>query len=383
MQSVTFFAVRNHHAKYFQCLAEQLRKENINAKVVRHKSLWLLPILDFSPQAKKVVSQAVDMKINELRQQKTNYRLDIFTRILWTMIYTLAGSFLMANYYRYLRRAKPKSIVSWSGIMWHQLLFSSCAQSLGIKTIYMENGPLPNTTAVDNKGVNYLNSMPRDSDFFKGLAERQSDLPTQLVERHAHHKKNLSGNQSTEKTLPEKYIFVPFQVDTDKQILAYSPWISNMNELFDILSETCDYLPDNWVFVVKEHPSCKKNFDHLHELHGKVIFLNNANTQTLISNAQAVLTINSSVGIESLLLEKPVLTLGKAFYNVPELVIMLRSADELKTVIQSKNFPFDKSLARKYLLYLYYSYLVQGSWKQAEQAHIFSMCKRIKEFTDE
>lgn len=64
--------------------------------------------------------------------------------------------------------------------------------------------------------------------------------------------------------------------------------------------------------VLKEHPSSRVKYPDLaRRVSDRVIFANGNSTQELIEKADCVVTINSTVGLESILLAKPVLVLGR------------------------------------------------------------------------
>jgi capsular polysaccharide export protein len=75
----------------------------------------------------------------------------------------------------------------------------------------------------------------------------------------------------------------------------------------------------------------------------------------LIEKAGAIITINSSVGIESLLFYKKVITLGSAFYNIEGIVEHAENKNELENILKNlENYKLDKKLIENFLRYLYY-----------------------------
>ena len=74
-------------------------------------------------------------------------------------------------------------------------------------------------------------------------------------------------------------------------------------------------------FVIKEHPSYRRSVIGKVTPHANIHFANGHPTPELIANADAVVTLNSTVGIEALVLEKKVITLGLAAYNIEGLVL--------------------------------------------------------------
>ena len=89
------------------------------------------------------------------------------------------------------------------------------------------------------------------------------------------------------------------------------------------------------------------------------------------------MTINSSVGFEALLLNKPVITLGKSFYALDGLVTSVQSAADLVTACQNPQ-PADPSLRDAFLQYLYSEYYVHGCWRTASDEHTAAVVQRME-----
>lgn len=113
----------------------------------------------------------------------------------------------------------------------------------------------------------------------------------------------------------EKYVFVPLQVSNDTQIIINSD--VSLKYLIDYAYE---YAKSNSIkLVIKPHPaerndnilryvnSLKENDDN--------IIVSNDNTMKLIENSELVITINSTVGLEALIMGKKVEFLGYSFYS--------------------------------------------------------------------
>lgn len=106
--------------------------------------------------------------------------------------------------------------------------------------------------------------------------------------------------------------------------------------------------------VFKEHPSSRETYPELHErTHERLLFANGNATQQLIESSQFVVTLNSTVGLESLLLGKPVLTLGQAFFNIEGLVMHADNAEQVVELARAfPQWPLDERLRRNFLHYL-------------------------------
>jgi len=112
----------------------------------------------------------------------------------------------------------------------------------------------------------------------------------------------------------EKYIFFPMQVASDSQIILNSDI-----GLFDALKYSIKKAEvDNLNLVVKLHPA-ERDIDVIYtilKLREKYKFnIVDNNTFEVIANAQKVITINSTVALEAMILDMPVEILGRSFYK--------------------------------------------------------------------
>jgi len=276
-------------------------------------------------------------------------------------IFLLKLYFSIELFFKYIRYSfiidnKNDLYIFWNGKKPRHLIAIQIIKLLNIKIKYMENGLLPNRLVFDGNGVNFENSVPRNRNFFEEYTNKLP-LPVELTPRNP---KNSNKFNQEVNPLPLRFIFVPFQVDYDSQILLYSPWIKDMVELFNLI----EYISRNfnYSFVIKEHPSSNKNYLDLHKRAEKldnIQFVNGYSTQELIEKSQVVMTINSTVGIESLLFHKKVIVLGDAFYNIDGITKSAKNREELLVILKSlNNWKFETSLVENFLKYLYYEYLI-------------------------
>ncbi|MDS0907514.1 hypothetical protein OSC03_10825 [Morganella morganii] len=112
----------------------------------------------------------------------------------------------------------------------------------------------------------------------------------------------------------ENYIFFPLQVFEDSQIKLHSnidnlSAIKHLNKLAEELKLT---------LVIKPHPAETNRYalDSILELKKIYKFkISNKNTFELIKHSQKTVVINSTVGLESILLNKETIFLGESFYK--------------------------------------------------------------------
>lgn len=221
------------------------------------------------------------------------------------------------------------------------------------RRVYIENGFFPNTLQIDAHGVNGGNSIPRDANFYLNLVDYEvKELPTKVQVR-----KIKRDYQNI--LLPNDYIFIPFQIPSDQQITIHSKWIKTMEEFYSLIIELADKFP-NKNFVIKEHPSFRQSVIGTRETKQNILFANANNTEELIKNSSLVITLNSTVGIESLLFGKRVITLAEACYNIEGLVRNTNNKADLCNMIIDENWIYNEKLRLNFLRYIWNEYLVHG-----------------------
>ncbi len=365
MTHFLFFSLAKHQSIYFQRL---LNETELDGKVVVPGQMplprpWQLPgIISRIDWA-----HLVEEKCQE-RRVKNKYQGPLYRALLRLELAWIA---LRAN--ALLKREQPKNLVMWNGShRYCQLLLALKPADCG--TFFFENGLLPDTTTLDAKGVNFRNSVPRDQAFYLNYpepdaADGQGDVV--LIPR----KPRVSDLVPVE--LPPRYVFIPFQDDRDTQVRLFSPWVGNMRELFALGERLA--AETGMTVVFKEHPSSREVYPDLHQrTHERLLFANGNATQQLIEQSEFVITLNSTVGLESLLLGKPVLTLGQAFFNIPGVVMHADSADELLAAARSfPDWPLDERVKRNFLRYLAHDYCIKGSWQNADAAQLQRVAQRM------
>lgn len=361
-----FFSLAKHQTHYFSQLLQQ---PEVTGCVVDSRQLPL-PALGRIGRVIRCVdwSRLVEEKCQE-RRVKGKYEGGIYRLLLRLemLIMALRCSALLA-------RERPDALVLWNGSSRHCQLMLSLLEP-GTRTFFFENGLLPGTTTLDPRGVNYHNSVPRNADFYRAYAQQvvilEDNQPVRLIPR----KPRIEGASPV--ALPERFIFIPFQDDRDTQVRLFSPWVRNMRELFalgELIARDTD-----WVVVFKEHPSSREHYPDLHQrCNERLLFANGNATQELIEASEFVITLNSTVGLESLLFNKPLLTLGQAFFNVQGVVMHASSADELMAIVKSyPRWLVNEDLRGSFLRYLRDEYCVPGRWQDSSEEHLVEVVRRM------
>lgn len=364
MSTMLFISLARHQGLYF---AQLLAATGLAGKVVTAaqlpfpRSLRLRAQVDWQP----VIAEKCAERRVKHRSEGILYRLALRLE-LWVMALRMQALF---------ERERPATLVLWNGAHRYCRLLVALAPP-GCTVFFFENGLLPNTTTLDAKGVNFLNSVPRCAQFYRDYHSRYAapaSPPPDLIPRAP----RVPGIAQVE--LPERFVFIPFQDDRDTQVRLFSPWIGNMADLFD-LGERLQR-ETGLTVVFKEHPSSPMTYPQLHaRTHDYLFFANGNSTQELIERCEYVVTINSTVGLESVLLGKPVMTLGQAFFNIDGLVV--HADDAVSALRQAKAYPqwsLEEPVRQGFLNYLTREYCIPGRWQDAEPAHLQAVAERLRQ----
>ena len=397
-KKILFVSINRHQREYFTKIGEYLANSYDVTLIdysFRHYIDALLPVVKEYPAA---LTQEVLDKIIRFSFKKGTIRTDFdrFRKFLHTEKQLVKGARRTFTYfYEYIQKNKIDMVCIWNGNSSERAAVMEAAKALGVKTIYFENGLLPNTTTADPEGVNYSGILARKtSSFFKNIsmdsAKLESLFKEQLIPRAQKRKWYQNANPAKPSSnevadLTKPYIFVPFQVHDDTQVIIHSPYIRDMKELTvwvaDAVKRHNQTHNDNLRIIIKEHPSDfgRANYDSLKKMYPEITFLKTYPTEALINKAKAVITINSSVGIESLLKHKKVITLGNAAYSIDGVVKQASGIDELASALDSLETSVDKDLINHFLYYIRYIYSVEGSWRTPSEIHLQSVKKRVKD----
>ena len=268
---------------------------------------------------------------------------------------------LYRNYF-YQHRKKNIIAVIWNGMKNDQGVYSAAAKKEKIPTIYLELAPLADCLAIDRKGVNYKNALPRNINFYYEWASKNNDAPNtswktigeSLKARSVEQLVGLKQDPINDQLKEDQFIFFPMQLFDDSQLTVFGGWASTKEVLFATLKQLSEILPDGWHLRVKEHPSARKSFIDPSQLSSDKLVLDTvSNSLDLVKFSKVVLTINSSIGFESMLLEKPVVTLGKSFYGFSDLTIQAHNITDLLKLFQKpENITFNEQSRNVFLRYI-------------------------------
>lgn len=357
-KSILFFSVNRHQKQYFDCLLNVVKDEDTGASLHKRDLRTSLPCFSVARNDLKIIEE-----VAFLRARYSENKSGTKPFLIKKMLYLVTALIFLMQVKSLIKRNHFDIILLWNDMKWHQYIIKTIAARNGIKTAFFENGTLPNTVTFDPKGVNFNNSVPREKEFY--LKATKEVLPE---------KENLSKPLNL-KTDDEGYVFIPFQVDYDTQIISHSPWINNMGKFYSVLEDLLTKLPERINIFIKEHPASSRCYKHFHHKNSRILFKNEESTDDLVNNSKFVITINSTVGLESILKNKPVITLGNAFYAIDGLCHHCK--DKKSFLAQPfKMFYPNERLLKSFVQYLSKEYYVVGNWRKPDQTHLNAIqCK--------
>ncbi|MEY8200690.1 MAG: glycosyltransferase [Colwellia sp.] len=132
----------------------------------------------------------------------------------------------------------------------------------------------------------------------------------------------------------KKVLFVPMQRPEDTVIKHFSGAIESLIDFVEKVSGIADTLSeDGWVVVLKKHPL---ESDYILPSSEKVKYVyNSAHVNDLIEMADAVLLVNSGVGLLAMAWNKPVYHFGEAFYSIEGVNKKVDSIESASTSIRN------------------------------------------------
>lgn len=376
-----FISRKSSHYRYYQKLIAYLG----NSASLHQLKTFVFPRFSQWEKLKQLdIDDLVEVHLKRKQVRHPILKRSQFLHGLVQSFYRFREKSRASYYFQLFENHPCETVVLWNGMKQPNRTPYVVAKAAGKKTQLFENGLLPNTTVLDPKGVNAFNSLPRTSDYYMNWTGKVEFKDKQLVVRKPHKNRKVTAE---EVQTPERYIFVPFQVPNDTQIVCHSPWVPDMEAFYAKLESALTYLKDqpNWKpfkFVIKEHPSWPRSFKNLHDKNPEILFANNNNTQELIENSLAVMTINSTVGIEALLLEKTVITLGNAFFNIDGLVHHCASQDALNlSLLTIEQQSVNVELVEKFLSYVREEYSLPQSWNNLtdQGSHFNAVAARLNQ----
>ncbi|MCA0174903.1 MAG: capsular biosynthesis protein [Proteobacteria bacterium] len=264
---------------------------------------------------------------------------------------------------------EPGSLgVCWNGFDRNRLVFRLAARDAGHGCLCAELAPLPGVVTLDAQGVNDANSVPRDPAFYPAwAAAHPAPFDWRAIGANLTARKPRSASAaaaagpSEDELAAQPYLFLPLQVPGDSQVRYFGDWIASIEQLIEAVEQAARHLPVGWHLRIKEHPSSRIRLGHLvgQQPDSRCRLDNASDTFTLVRHSRGVVTINSSVGLQSFFFDQPVIVLGRAFYGFEPLVQRARSVAELGALFgAAASLTVDARLREQFMRYLQQDYFL-------------------------
>lgn len=128
-----------------------------------------------------------------------------------------------------------------------------------------------------------------------------------------------------------KYFIYPLHFHPEAATLIQGRWINDQKAIIEMVSKA---LPADVILVVKEHTVSigrrEINFyKEIDQLHNVCFVSEKTEVYELLNSSSGVVTISSSMGLEAIMLNKPVITFGDIHYNILSQVIKARDISKM------------------------------------------------------
>lgn len=162
------------------------------------------------------------------------------------------------------------------------------------------------------------------------------------------------------------YFLLPLQLENDFQIVSYSPFSGQKEALWLILRSFAAHAPVQARLLIKVHPwdPGVENWQQFIEevanelgIGSRLDYFDGGNLDDIIVASQGVVTINSTVGLRALQLDRPVMVLGEAIYHIVGLTFQ-ESVDEFWTRSQKP----DPVLREAFIKVLCHYFQIRGTF---------------------
>lgn len=259
---------------------------------------------------------------------------------------------------RFFERATGQTAVVWNGLNGSRNVFAQAARDAGNATLFFELSPFKGRITVDPCGVNFHNGLPRAAAPYINWAKataQQTDWRDVAATITARAPLSPVASGDAKRPLTEPFVFVPLQVPGDSQLRLFGGAFQTVEAVIDAVTAASDALPQGWHLRIKEHPTAKVRFgDRIAAINNPRVVLDNAtDTFAQVAACKALVTVNSSVGLEAMFFEKPVAAMGDCFWAIDGIAAHLPSVDALSAAFADPTrLGFDAAARDAFLRYI-------------------------------
>ncbi|MFN9621664.1 MAG: 1-acyl-sn-glycerol-3-phosphate acyltransferase [Cyanobacteriota bacterium] len=162
------------------------------------------------------------------------------------------------------------------------------------------------------------------------------------------------------------FVLVPLQVSSDSQVSLGSDYDGMESFIAELIASFACHAPREDRLAFKHHPR-DRGYNHYgalirrlarsHGVEDRVLYFHDGPLGPILKRAKAVVTINSTVGLQALYHAVPTKVLGRTFYNLPGLT----DQHPLAAFWQAPQ-PSDRELFRKFYVHLIDTTQINGNF---------------------
>lgn len=220
----------------------------------------------------------------------------------------------------------------------------------------VERGALRDSIFIDPNGFSCESSSYSEDLWDKSISDSERNLTIdyinneKITDSSLEHQPNRIGKGELNYKLglasTQKVLFVPLQSRSDTTINYFAGDIVSYDNFLQLVRDVTATLDSSWTVLVKKHPLSKIDEDI-----PNAIFVDNINVKDLLDRSNAILLINSGVGVLGSLWGKPVLHCGQAFYRSNKLNRKVTTCKEVLDALDS-NFKPSREHVIRFISYL-------------------------------
>ncbi|MDR0753390.1 MAG: glycosyltransferase [Holosporaceae bacterium] len=245
----------------------------------------------------------------------------------------------------------------------------------GIECICSERGSLPGSVYLDPEGFCNDSLSYRQKLWDYPLTQGEKKRTLEYIENFKKENSALEkqseylGGMKLKKQLcipyKKKILLVPLQRPSDTTILHHCGPIRSYANFINLVNQIADDGGDGWIVVAKLHPL----EDKIEGLSPNVVLcMHNENINALLDICDAVLLINSGVGILSMMWNKPLIVTGFAFYALDDLCLKSERYEDILSFLKSTFVsPFSREKRLRFLHYLVFRFYSFGMFDTKEE----------------
>lgn len=217
--------------------------------------------------------------------------------------------------------------------------------------VVVGRGALPNSVFIDDTGFCYDSTRYRSEHWPSTLdADRLRRVKNYILsetESHVVPQSMPLGASATHQRLGipsgKKVLLIPFQSRSEMGLTGN---VGSFDNFIELVSQVTKRLPPDWAVILKERPlsDCQETVPEAFDA-------GDIHINDLLAIANYVLVMNSSVGVLSVLFDRPVIHTGSAFYADPGLNRNAATADQVLELLE-RGFEVDQNSRYRFLSYL-------------------------------